>query len=54
MRELLESIKAVVDEIYKADPDTWQATSMVLFPPADKQRIKGFFSDPPVQGIPET
>jgi hypothetical protein len=54
MRDLLESIKAVVDQIYQAEPTVWSVSEMVLFPPAKPKDIEQFFNNPPMSGIPRS
>jgi hypothetical protein len=53
MRELLDAIKKLVDEIYQKQPNYWSgAKEMVLYPPATEAALAEFFQSPVGERLP--
>jgi hypothetical protein len=55
MRELLDAIKRLVDDIYQKQPAYWSgAKQMVLYPPASELDIEKFFRSPVSERLPRS
>jgi hypothetical protein len=55
MRDLLEAIKGLVDDIYQKEPQKWLgAKTMVLYPPAQDAHIEKFFQSSVGERLPRS